>query len=303
LASLHIPVLFNEVISIFSDISSGVIVDCTTGLAGHSKGILESNPNVNLVCIDRDIDALDIAKENLKEFDGRVQFLHGSYSEMIKSVDESKIKGILADIGVSSLQLDREDRGFGFNSQKLDMRMNQEQSLSAYDVVNYYDILELERVFKTYGEVREYKKLARVIIEARKIKKIESNLELSQLIGRNSKSSKIHPATLVFQGIRIEVNRELKELEELLEYIENSKIDDTKIAIISFHSLEDRIVKESFKRFAKSCICRSDVMRCGCGDNHSKGDILTKKPITPTNEEIKLNPRSRSSKMRVFHKI
>lgn len=299
----HIPVLFDEVIESFSDIPNGLIVDCTTGLAGHSRGILESNPNVKLICIDRDIEALEIAKENLKEFSNRVTFLHGRYSEMIQTIDTTEIRGILADIGVSSLQLDKLERGFSFNSDSsLDMRMNQSDSISAYDVVNYYDILELERIFRDYGEVREYKKLAKIIVDTRKIKKIESSFELAQLIQKHSKNSKIHPATLVFQAIRIEVNRELKELENLLSYINESSLNSCKVAIISFHSLEDRIVKDSFRDFAKSCICHSEIMRCECGDNHSIGKVLTKKPIVPSEKEIKINPRSRSSKMRIFYK-
>ena len=296
----HIPVLLNEVIDIFKDIESGYIIDCTTGLGGHSSAILKANKNINLICIDRDIEAIDIAKENLKEFGDRVIFTHGSYSSEIKKFIDYDVRGVLADIGVSSLQLDKSNRGFQFNSEKLDMRMNQDAELCAYDVVNYYSLEELEKIFKEYGEVREYKKLARAIIDKRKEAKIESALELSTLIERHLHKSKLHPATLAFQAIRIEVNDELGELSRLLEFLGDSPFKNAKIAIISFHSLEDRIVKQAYKEWAKRCICSSDVFKCECGNNNSKGKILTKKPIVPTPKEIKENPRSRSSKLRVF---
>lgn len=296
----HIPVLLNEVIEIFKDTDSGYIVDCTTGLGGHSGAILRANKNIKMICIDRDIEAINIAKENLKEFENRVIFTHGSYSQEIKKFINYDVKGILADIGVSSLQLDKSDRGFQFNSEKLDMRMNQDAKLSAYDVVNYYSIEELERVFREYGEVREYKKLARAIIDRRKEAKIESALELSTFIERHLHKSKLHPATLAFQGIRIEVNDELGELSRLLEFLETTPFKNVKIGIISFHSLEDRIVKQAYKEFSKRCICSSDVFKCKCGGDNDKGKILTKKPIIPTPKEVKENPRSRSSKLRVF---
>ncbi len=296
----HIPVLLNEVIEVFKDIEDGYIIDCTTGLGGHSRAILRENKNIKLICIDRDIEAINIAKENLKEFESRVIFTQGSYSQEIKKFIDYDVRGVLADIGVSSLQLDKSDRGFQFNSEKLDMRMNQDAKLCAYDIVNYYSLEELEKIFKEYGEVREYKKLARVVIDKRKESKIESALELSTLIERHLYKSKLHPATLAFQAIRIEVNDELGELSRLLEFLGDLPFKNTKIAIISFHSLEDRIVKQVYKEWAKRCICSSDVFKCECGNNNDKGKVLTKKPIIPIPKEIKDNPRSRSSKLRVF---
>ena len=296
----HIPVLLDEVIETFKDIEDGYIVDCTTGLAGHSKAILESNPNIKLICIDRDINAIEIAKRNLADFLDRVEFANGEYSKKIVEFKDREIRGILADIGVSSMQLDEENRGFGFNSDKLDMRMNPDQALSASEVVNSYTLLELEKIFKEYGEIREYKKVARVICDYRKDKKIESNIELSRLIEQHIRKTKLHPATLAFQAIRIEVNSELEELEGLLEFVKNQKPKDTTVAIISFHSLEDKIVKNAFRDFSKNCICATDAMKCTCSRDNALGKVITKKPMIPTKEEIKTNPRSRSSKMRIF---
>ena len=300
---MHISVLPNEVIETFKNIKSGYIVDCTLGLGGHSKMLLEANQDIKMICIDRDIEALEIAKENLKDFKDRIEFKLGRFSDIFIELKEFDIKGILADIGVSSLQLDKMDRGFGFRSDKLDMRMDKNSDLNGYEVVNYYHLEDLEKIFKDYGELREYKKIAKLIVDTRKINKIESNRELAELIERHSYSKKIHPATLAFQAIRIEVNDELGELERLLKGIEKANFQDTLVAIISFHSLEDRIVKNQFKNWTKKCICHSEVFRCECGNNNAKGKIITKKPIIPTNMEIKNNPRSRSSKMRVFNFI
>ena len=177
------------------------------------------------------------------------------------------------------------------------MRMNQNQSLDAATVVNTYSLAELERVFKDCGEVREYKKVASLILNNRPF---TSAKEISELLGKKMSKGKIHPATLPFQGIRIEVNDELGVLERLFDSLENAKFKNCIVAIISFHSLEDRIVKNYFKKWTKSCICPNGVFRCECGNNHALGKIITKKPIIPTALEIKQNPRSRSSKLRIF---
>jgi 16S rRNA (cytosine1402-N4)-methyltransferase len=203
----------------------------------------------------------------------------------------------LADIGVSSLQLDKLERGFGFESLTLDMRMDQSKSLDAATVVNTYSTSELERVFRDCGEVREYKKVASLIVNNRPF---TSAKEISELLAKKMPKGKIHPATLPFQGIRIEVNDELGVLERLFDSLENAKFKNCIIAIISFHSLEDRIVKNYFKKWSKSCVCPEGVFRCECGNNHALGKIITKKPIIPTALEIKQNPRSRSSKLRIF---
>ena len=293
----HIPVLYEETLNVFKNINNGYIIDCTTGFAGHSNGLLNSNKNINLICNDQDDEALAFSKKRLEEFSSRVTFNKGNFEHVIETFKNYDIKGVLADIGVSSLQLDKLERGFGFDSETLDMRMNQNQELDASTVVNTYSLDELERVFKECGEVREYKKVASLIVENRPF---ASAKQISDLLSKKMSKGKIHPATLPFQGIRIEVNDELGVLERLFDSLENAKFKDCIIAIISFHSLEDRIVKNYFKKWTKSCICPNEVFRCECGNNHSLGKIITKKPIVPTNEEIKKNPRSRSSKLRIF---
>lgn len=293
----HIPVLFQETLDAFEDINDGYIIDCTTGYGGHSEGLLKQYPNIKLICNDQDDEALAFSSNRLKEFEDRVTFNKGNFEHVIEKFKNENIKGILADIGVSSLQLDKEDRGFGFESSVLDMRMNQNQSLDASVIVNSYSQHELERVLKEYGEVREYKKVASLIVNNRPF---SSAKELSTLLSKKMHKGKIHPATLPFQGIRIEVNDELGVLERLFDSIESANLKDCTVAIISFHSLEDRIVKNYFKKWSKSCICPNDAFRCTCGNNHSLGKIITRKPVIPTKEEIKQNPRSRSSKLRIF---
>ena len=293
----HIPVLYKETLEAFESINDGYIIDCTTGFAGHSSGLLSSNENVKLICNDQDDEALAFSKKRLEEFSSRVIFNKGNFEHVIDTFKDYEIRGVLADIGVSSLQLDKLERGFGFESDTLDMRMNQNQALDAATVVNTYSQDELERVFKECGEVREYKKVASLIVNNRPF---TSAKEISELLSKKMSKGKIHPATLPFQGIRIEVNDELGVLERLFESLENAKFENCIVAIISFHSLEDRIVKNYFKKWTKSCICPSGIFRCECGNNHALGKIITKKPIIPTNEEIKQNPRSRSSKLRIF---
>ena len=293
----HIPVLYKETLEAFISINDGYIIDCTTGFAGHSSGLLSSNENVKLICNDQDDEALAFSKKRLEDFSSRVIFNKGNFEHVIDTFKDYEIRGVLADIGVSSLQLDKLERGFGFESDTLDMRMNQNQALDAATVVNTYSQDELERVFKECGEVREYKKVASLIVNNRPF---TSAKEISELLAKKMSKGKIHPATLPFQGIRIEVNDELGVLERLFDSLEISKFKNCIVAIISFHSLEDRIVKNYFKKWTKSCICPSGIFRCECGNNHALGKIITKKPIIPTNEEIKQNPRSRSSKLRIF---
>ena len=293
----HIPVLYKETLAAFKDINDGFIIDCTTGFAGHSSGLLASNENIKLICNDQDDEALEFSKNRLEPYKQRVAFNKGNFEHVIDTFKDYEIRGVLADIGVSSLQLDKLERGFGFESDTLDMRMNQNQSLDAATVVNTYSQSELERVFKDCGEVREYKKVASLIINNRPF---SSAKEISELLSKKMPKGKIHPATLPFQGIRIEVNDELGVLERLFDSLEKAKFRNCIVAIISFHSLEDRIVKNYFKKWTKSCICPDGIFRCECGNNHALGKIITKKPIIPTALEIKQNPRSRSSKLRIF---
>ncbi len=293
----HIPVLYSEILEAFKSINDGFIIDCTTGYAGHSSGLLKQNRDIKLICNDQDDEALEFSQKRLKEFENRVIFNKGNFETVISKFKEQNIKGILADIGVSSLQLDKLDRGFSFNSLPLDMRMNQNQTLDAATVVNSYSEVDLGQILKNYGEIREYKKIANLIVSNRPFSTAK---DLAEFLYKRMPKGKIHPATLVFQAIRIEVNDELGVLERLFDSIEEHKIKDCLVVIVSFHSLEDRIVKNYFKKWSQNCICPDGVFRCECGNNHSLGKIITKKPIIPSPSEIKQNPRSRSSKLRIF---
>ena len=298
----HIPVLYREVVEAFSDIESGIVIDCTMGYGGHSSMILEENPNIKLIAIDQDQTAIDFSSERLAKYGDRVSIRKGRFSNVIKEileeVDASEIKGLLADIGVSSLQLDQKERGFSYESQTLDMRMDKEAPLSASSVVNEYSQSELEHILLEYGELRNYKKIASKIVQNRPF---SSAKELSDTLkSEMPRGKKIHPATLLMQAIRIEVNDELGELKSLLHSLRDANLNAAKIAIISFHSLEDRIVKQEFAKWSKSCICPSEAFRCECGNNHSLGKVLTKKPLMAQDDELDENVRSRSAKMRIF---
>jgi len=298
----HVPVLYSQVLETFNDIEDGIIIDCTMGYGGHSSMILEANPKIRLIAIDQDQTAIDFSTTRLKPYKERVEIKKGRFSCVIKDIlkehDIKEIRGILADIGVSSLQLDQKERGFSFESENLDMRMDRDAGLSAAEVVNEYSQTDLERILLEYGELRNYKKIASFIVNNRPF---SSAKELGEALKHlMPKGKKIHPATLLMQAIRIEVNDELGELNSLLDTIEEARFPNAKVAIISFHSLEDRIVKNRFSKWSKSCICPPEAMRCTCGNDHSYGRALTKKPITAEDDELRANPRSRSAKLRVF---
>jgi 16S rRNA (cytosine1402-N4)-methyltransferase len=295
--------MLNEVKTIFEPIKDGYLIDCTLGYGGHSSALLSENSSLHVIGCDRDEEAIEFSNKRLEKFKDRVTIEHEKFSTIVNKYEHLPIRGILADVGVSSLQLDSESRGFGFDSSVLDMRMDTAQSLSAYEVINTYPKNELERIFRDYGELREYKKIAKLICDTREKNPIKEAKVLADLVGRRGhiNGRKVSTATLVFQAVRIEVNRELEELEELLKSIQNSKIDECIVCVISFHSLEDRIVKQTFKSWMKSCICPPSALRCECGDNHAIGEVITKKALEPTEAEVKANPRSRSSKLRAFY--
>ena len=261
----------------------GNYLDLTVGGGGHSRLILETAEDVKVTCVDQDEDALKAAKENLSEFGDRVKFIHSNFANY--QFLESTYDGILADLGVSSYHLDHPERGFSFrNTANLDMRMNQQQSLTAGDIINEWDEKELADIFFKYGEERLSRRIARRIVEKRPF---DTTTELANAIAYSVppkyRHGRIHPATRVFQALRIAVNDELKVLETLIEKAPNALIPGGRIAIISFHSLEDRPVKHGLRN--------SPLLR-----------ILTKKPIIATEEEIKQNPRSRSAKLRIAEK-
>lgn len=297
----HIPVLYREVIDAFAPCTKGIIVDCTMGYGGHSSMLLERYPQISLIGIDQDPTAIAFSERRLEPFGKRAQIRRGRFSDVAKQVITERgeeLCGILADIGVSSLQLDQRERGFSYESDTLDMRMNPEAALSAAEVVNTYSQSELETILREYGEVTNARRVAETIVQRRPF---GSAKELSNAVFHlMPKGKKIHPSTLVMQAIRIEVNDELGELERLLDAIEFSSIRRLRVAIITFHSLEDRIVKNRFSKWSKNCICPAEAMRCTCGNNHAIGKVITKKPLSAQEDELRSNPRSRSAKLRIF---
>ncbi|HSR73619.1 MAG TPA: 16S rRNA (cytosine(1402)-N(4))-methyltransferase RsmH, partial [Sulfurovum sp.] len=252
----HIPVLLDEVLESFKDVGEGYFVDCTLGYAGHSSEMLARYGQLKHIGIDRDDEALAFSKKRLEPYKERSTLYKGTFATVFPTLQESPIVALLADFGVSSLQLDKKERGFSFTSETLDMRMDANAKLSAYEVVNEYPQEKLEYIFDAYGEVRPFKKLASAVIEARAQGPIESANELSEIAKKVMHSGgKIHPATLMFQAIRIEVNNELGEIEGLLDALEKRHVKGEVVSLISFHSLEDRLVKNRFKKWAQACIC------------------------------------------------
>lgn len=297
----HIPVLLNEVIESFKEVKEGYFVDCTLGYGGHSKEMLKKYPHIKHIGIDRDDEALEFSKNRLSNYSDRSRLYKGTFANLFPIIEETPIVAVLADFGVSSLQLDKKERGFAFDSDTLDMRMDSNASLSAYEVVNSYSKDKLEYILDNYGEVRAYKKLASAIVEARASSPISSAKELSQIAKSViPQGGKIHPATLMFQAIRIEVNSELQEIEGLLDGLEARHIEGEIVSLISFHSLEDRLVKNRFKKWSSNCICDSNAMRCTCGKKSALGKALSSKPTIASKEELRINPRSRSAKLRSF---
>lgn len=297
----HIPVLLNEVLDSFTSMPEGYFVDCTLGYAGHSSQMLAKYDQMKHIGIDRDDEALAFSKKRLEPYAERSTLYKGTFATVLPTLQEAPIAGVLADFGVSSLQLDKKERGFSFTSETLDMRMDATAALSAYEVVNTYPQEKLEYILDAYGEVRSYRKLAGAIMEARAKAPIKSAMELSEIAKSVIPSNgKIHPATLMFQAIRIEVNNELGEIEGLLDALENKHYAGEIVSLITFHSLEDRLVKNRFKKWATECICDPQAMRCTCGKNHAIGKALVRKPVTASKEELKINPRSRSAKLRSF---
>ncbi len=297
----HIPVLLDEVLDSFKDVGEGYFVDCTLGYAGHSSEILVKYPHLKHIGIDRDDEALAFSGKRLEPFEDRSRLYKGTFATVLPTLEEAPVVALLADFGVSSLQLDKKERGFSFTSDTLDMRMDASAPLSAFEVINEYPKEKLEYIFDTYGEVRSYRKLAAAVVEARALAPIESAKALSEIAKEVIPAGgKIHPATLMFQAIRIEVNNELGEIEGLLDAIEAKHYKGEVVSLITFHSLEDRLVKNRFKKWSLNCICDPQAMRCTCGKNHALGKALSRKPVTASKEELKKNPRSRSAKLRSF---
>lgn len=306
---VHIPVLAKSVIELLDVREGKIYIDGTIGGAGHSKLILEKAKIKKLIGIDQDDEALAAASKNLKDFNN-VKLIHGNFSDIkniLNELGESKVDGILIDIGVSSHQIDTADRGFSFRADgKLDMRMDTSKSLSAYEVVNTYSEERLADVIYNYGEEKFSKSIARHIAKARSEKPIETTKELEKIIlssvprykGQDGSSN----VQRTFQAIRIEVNSELDVLTEFLNQATDLLNSGGRLAVITFHSLEDRIVKQKFKELSTSCICPANFPICVCGHKASV-KLVTKHPVVADEEELKQNPRSASAKLRVVEKI
>lgn len=305
----HVSVLLNETIDSLNIKEDGIYVDCTLGGAGHSSEILKRlSDKGRLIGIDQDEDALSAAKEKLMDYKN-VTYVHDNFyniENILENLGIDKVDGIIADLGVSSYQLDEKDRGFSYmNDAPLDMRMDRRIELSAYNVVNEYSFEELYKVIREYGEENFAKRIAQFIVEHRSEKPIETTGELTEIIKRaipaKFRREGPHPSKRTFQAIRIEVNGELRILNKAIEDGVSKLKSGGRMSIITFHSLEDRIVKNKFRELESPCDCPRDFPICVCG-KESMVKVISRKPIEPSREEVEGNPRSRSAKLRVAEK-
>lgn len=305
--NLHKSVLLKETVELLNLRNNEVFIDATLGLGGHTELILQTVENVRVIGIDQDLEAIRLAGERLEKFGDRVKIVHANFSE-IKSVTDEKADGILADLGVSSLQFDSADRGFSFRfDAELDMRMDKDSDAeTAAELLENLSETEIADLIYKYGEERNSRRIARRIVWKRELgEPIKTTKELAETVekavGRKPKD-KIHPATRTFQALRIAVNGELEILEKFIEDAIDILKKDGRLAVITFHSLEDRIVKQTFQRLSGKCSCPPRMPQCGCGAKKAV-EILTRKPIVPMTEELAENPRSRSAKLRVCRKL
>jgi len=309
--NIHVSVLPTETLELLNAGKGGTFVDATLGLGGHTRLILEASDANSVIALDQDTAAIDLARERLKTFEGRLRIEHSNFSDIktvLGTLDVPEVDGITADLGVSSLQLDSESRGFSFRfDAPLDMRMDvSSDDPTAADLLATLDEKEIADIIYQFGEERFSRRIARRIVERREAgEPVETTRQLVELVERSVRRSpkdKIHPATRTFQALRIAVNKET----EILEKFVTDSIDilktDGRLAIITFHSLEDRIIKQTFQRLSGKCFCPPRIPQCVCGAT-KKVEILTRKPLTPGQEEIDANPRSRSAKLRAVRKL
>ena len=299
---MHKSVLLNECIKYLNLKDDSIIVDATLGYAGHSSNILKNIPNGYLYAFDQDEEAIKNSSEKLKKISNNYEIISSNFVEMKKELEKrkiTKVDGILFDLGVSSPQLDEKERGFSFHEDaRLDMRMNQKQKLSAYEVVNEYQLEDLIRIFREYGEEKYATSIAKRIVDVRKSKKIETTLELVDII--KSSVPEKHPARKVFQAIRIEVNKELDVFSSALnQALELLKVNG-RICVITFHSLEDKICKERFKKVSD---IKSELKKMPVIPDSYLPQFKIIKTVLPTKEEIENNPRARSAKLRVIERV
>ncbi len=305
--NLHKSVLLEEIVKLLNPQSDEIFIDATLGLGGHTEAILQIAENTRVIGIDQDLEAIRLASERIERFGERIKIVHANFSD-IKSVTDEKVDGILADLGVSSLQFDSADRGFSFRfDAELDMRMDKDSDAeTAAELLENLSETEIADLIYKYGEERNSRRIARRIVWKRELgEPIRTTKELAETVekavGRKPKD-KIHPATRTFQALRIAVNRELEILEKFIEDAIDILKTDGRLAVITFHSLEDRIVKQTFQRLSGKCSCPPRMPQCVCGAKKAI-EILTRKPIVPMDEELAENPRSRSAKLRVCRKL
>ena len=307
----HVSVLLRECIEQLNIKPDGIYVDCTAGGGGHSLEIVKRlTDGGRLIAIDRDEDALRAAGARFAGYADRVTFVHSNYAALqsvLADLGISQVDGVLADLGVSSYQLDTAERGFSYmQDAPLDMRMDREQPLRAYDVVNTYSEEELRRILFDYGEEKFARNIAANIVKKRNERPIETTLELAELVKSSmpkaAREGGHHPAKRTFQAIRIEVNSELSSISPALDAAVHALRPEGRIAVITFHSLEDRLVKQKFAALASGCTCPREFPVCVCGKKPVVR-IITKKPVTAGDDELEVNPRSRSAKLRVAEKI
>lgn len=306
----HISVLYEESIKALGISDGGIYVDGTLGGGGHSCGILSQNKTCSLIGIDRDREAIAAARERLLPFGSRAILVNDNFcnvKDILKAQNIEKINGAILDLGVSSYQLDNASRGFSYmHDAPLDMRMSSDDAVTARDIVNSYSAEELAHIFFDYGEEKWSRRIAEFIVREREASPIETTGELVEIIKaaipKKARLDGGHPAKRVFQAIRIEVNGELKILEKAIEDFNDVLVGGGRLAIITFHSLEDRIVKNTFRHLAQGCTCPKDFPVCVC-NNTPMVKVITRKPILPDSEEQNSNSRSKSAKLRVAEKI
>jgi 16S rRNA (cytosine1402-N4)-methyltransferase len=308
----HIPVMLPQVLHYLNCKQGKIYVDCTLGGSGHARAICEKIvPDGVLIGIDQDVDAIQNATKVLKQFDLSIHLFHENFVHLpglLRQLRIAAVDGILLDLGISLHQLESSGRGFSFNKEEpLDMRMNIEASTKAEDLINSMEEKSLRNIFQEYGEERWAGQIARKIVKQRQRKAIRSSAELAQIIcdavpKKASLNQKIHPATRVFMALRIAVNRELERLDLFMENVADLLNPKGRLCVLSFHSLEDRIVKHRIKALEKTCVCPPDFPKCVCTQKKIVRS-LTKKVVRPTKDEIEINPMARSSKLRAFEKI